>query len=372
MAALAKETLDNLLEPVEVRFNGSNPWDPQIHNPGFYDRVLAGGSLALGQAYMDRWWDCTALDQLFERILRAGLESLVVNKAAMAWAVCRAKLANLQSPRRAHQIGERHYDTGNDLFEAMLDERMIYSCAYWHQAGGLGEAQEAKLDLICRKLHLKPGQRLLDIGCGWGGLAAYAAEHHGVEVVGLTVSKEQAELASQRCKGWPVDIRLLDYRRLGETFDAIVSVGMFEHVGHKNFRTYMQVVHDSLEPGGLFLLHTIGSNTTETCTDPWISQYIFPNSLIPSAGQISDASEGLLVIEDWHSFGPDYDKTLMAWHKKFSAAWHQLEPAYGQRFGRMWNYYLLCSAGAFRARMNQLWQVVLCKGGAPGGYESVR
>lgn len=368
----AKRTLENLLAPLEIQFNGSSLWDLEVHDGRFYDRVLAGGSMALGESYMDRWWDCRCLDQFFDRVLSAELDTKVINRATEAWAIFRAWLSNRQSSASAHKIGEYHYDIGNDLYRAMLDKRMIYSGAYWNNAGDLDQAQESKLELICRKLRLEEGQRLLDIGCGWGGLAVYAAGKYGVEVVGLTVSKEQVDLACQECQAYPVDIRLMDYRGLNEAFDAIVSVGMFEHVGHKNYRTYMEVVNRSLKPGGLFLLHTIGGNNSYTSSDPWIEKYIFPNSLIPSARQITAASEGLFVIEDWHSFGADYDKTLMAWHSNFHRAWPELESNYGERFGRMWRYYLLSCAGSFRARKNQLWQIVFSKQGLPGGYPAIR
>lgn len=371
-AASSKRTLEKLLAPLEVKFNGPNPWDMQIHENRFYDRVLSGGSLALGESYMDGWWDCEAPDKLFHRILSGSLDTKVINRLGEAWSVFRAWLSNRQSVSRAHRIGEHHYDIGNDLYRQMLDRRMIYSCAYWSAADDLDQAQEDKLELICRKLGLREGQRLLDIGCGWGGLAAYAADKYGVDVVGLTVSKAQADLACRMCQLHPVDIRLMDYRSIDETFDAIVSVGMFEHVGHKNYRTYMEVAHRSLKPGGVFLLHTIGSNNSFTNGDPWIEKYIFPDSMLPSARQITKASEGLFVIEDWHSFGADYDKTLMAWHGNFNSAWPELEPNYGERFGRMWSYYLLCCAGSFRARKNQLWQIVLSKGGLPDGYPAIR
>jgi cyclopropane-fatty-acyl-phospholipid synthase len=249
---------------------------------------------------------------------------------------------------------------------------MNYSCAYWDKAMTLEEAQEAKLDLICLKLQMGPGLRLLDIGCGWGGLARYAAEKHGAWVRGITVSRQQADFAHRYCEGLPVEITLQDYRRLQETFDRIVSVGMFEHVGVKNYRTYMQVVHSSLKPGGLFLLHTIAGNTSVHATDPWISRYIFPNSMLPSARQITAAADGLFVLEDWQSLGPHYDRTLMAWHANFVNGWDHIRAAYGERFFRMWTYYLLASAGSFRARSNQLWQIVFSKGGLRGGYHSIR
>jgi len=283
-----------------------------------------------------------------------------------------ARLRNPQSRRRAFIVGEKHYDVGDDLFERMLDPRMIYSCGYWPHAADLAAAQEHKLDLVCRKLGLERGMRVLDIGCGWGGAAQFAAERYGVEVTGITVSKHQAAAAAGRCKGLPVEIRLEDYRRLQGRFDRIWSLGMFEHVGVRNYRTYLRTVRRLLAPDGLFLLHTIGSNVSVRTTDPWIEKYIFPNSMLPSIAQIARAAESLWVVEDWHGFGPFYDRTLLAWYRNFEARWAEIAATYGERFRRMWRFWLLSSAASFRARRNQLWQIVLSPEGVAGGYRAVR
>jgi cyclopropane-fatty-acyl-phospholipid synthase len=367
-----KRLVQKLLDPAGVRIDGQRPFDIRVHNPDFYQRVIAGGSIALGESYMDGWWDCDALDQFFNRIMAARLDQKVRKSKAILWAAIKARLTNPQHRTRAFEIGERHYDIGNDLFTIMLDKRMIYSCAFWQHAETLDAAQEAKLELTCRKLKLEAGMRVLDIGCGWGGFAIYAAEKYGVEVTGVTVSREQVELARRCCKGLPVCIELQDYREIQGVFDRIVSIGMFEHVGVANYRTYMQVVQRCLKSGGLFLLHTIAGNRSVHSTDPWIAKYIFPNSVLPSARQITDAAEGLFVLEDWHSFGPYYDLTLMAWYHNFTENWHRIQNAYNQRFYRMWTYYLLSCAGTFRARRNQLWQIVFSKNGFQGGYPSIR
>jgi cyclopropane-fatty-acyl-phospholipid synthase len=367
-----KATAEQLLSPAGITVNGSSTWDIQVHNDKFYRRVLAEGSLGLGESYMDKWWDCKKLDEFIYRVLGARLDSTVRNNRHLLFEVLMARLFNMQSKNRAFLIGERHYDTGNDLFQCTLDKRMVYSCAYWKDAGSLDEAQEHKLDLICRKLGLKPGMKILDIGCGWGSFAGYAAEKYGAEVVGITVSREQVDLAQTLCKGFPVEIRLQDYRDVNETFDHIVSLGMIEHVGYKNYRTYMQVVHRCLKDEGLFLLHTIGGNRSVRSTDPWINRYIFPDGMLPSIKQIGTAIEGIFVMEDWHNFSADYDRTLMAWYENFSEHRERLQSNYSERFLRMWEYYLLSCAGAFRARSNQLWQIVLSKKGVEGGYRSVR
>jgi cyclopropane-fatty-acyl-phospholipid synthase len=254
----------------------------------------------------------------------------------------------------------------------MLDQRMVYSCGYWKDATTLDEAQEAKLDLICQKLNLRSGMHILDIGSGWGSFAKFAAEKYGVRVTGITVSSEQAEMATEMCKGLPVEFKLMDYRLLSGTFDHIVSIGMFEHVGYKNYPIYMQVVHRCLKDDGLFLLHTIGGNKSEVMIDPWLNKYIFKDAMLPSIQQIGCAIEGVFVMEDWHNFSADYDKTLMAWHDHFVSSWDEIKEDYDEKFYRMWKYYLLMCAGSFRSRKNQLWQIVLSKNGVQGGYESVR
>lgn len=357
-----------------VTINGDAPWDIRILDERAYQLVLTKGSLGFGEAYMDGMWECERLDQLFHRLLSAQVEEKIDNwsQLRLLGEILRHSLFNLQSSRRAFQVGEQHYDIGNDVFEAMLDPTMSYSCAYWHNAAGLRDAQLKKLDMICRKLELKPGERMLEIGCGWGGLARYAAEHYGVEVVGITISKEQQKLARARCEGLPVSIELMDYRDLTEQYDKIVSVGMFEHVGPKNYAVYFDTAYRALKDDGLFLLHTIGNSVTSPKTDAWIDKYIFPNGKLPSAKEIASTLEGRFLIEDWHNFGQDYDHTLMAWWENFDIAWPFLEAKYGKRFYRMWKYYLMSCAGFFRSRQGQLWQLVLSKPERGGVYRSVR
>ena len=368
---MAERHVRELLELAQVEIGGHQPWDIQVHDDRLYRRVLSEGSLGLGESYMDGWWDCASLDAFMYRVLRADLDREVSGRYDLLLGVL-SVVGNLQSKTRAWMVGHQHYDLDNRLYERMLDKRMIYTCGYWQNATSLDQAQEDKLELVCRKLRLKPGDKLLDIGCGWGGLAEYAARNFGVSVVGLTISEEQAKLARERCAGLDVEIRLLDYRDIDERFDHVVSLGMFEHVGWKNYATYMEVVHNCLKDDGLFLLHTIGANRTHFGGDPWIDRYIFPNGELPSLVQIGKAIEGRFVLEDWHNFGADYDKTLMAWHAIVDAAWDELGEKYDERFRRMWRYYLLTCAGSFRARRNQLWQVVLSKSGVRGGYRAPR
>lgn len=366
-----RHRVEGLLAEAGVEIGGQRPQDIRVHDPRWYARVLAQGSLGLGESYMDGWWDANALDVFLLHLMRARLDERVHGFGEIRDAL-RARLFNLQAGRGSYEVGRRHYDLGNDLYHAMLGKRLVYSCGYWAQASDLDAAQEAKLDLICRKLGLRGGQRVLDIGCGWGEALKFAAERYGVSGVGITISAEQAGFARRLCAGLPIEIRLQDYRELDEHFDAVFSVGMFEHVGEKNYRRYFEVARRCLHPEGLFLLHSIGTNVSRHRTDPWIERYIFPNSMLPSERQIAQASEGLFVMEDWHNFGADYDLTLQAWRTNVEAAWDRLDARYDERFRRMWRFYLGGSMASFRCRHAQLWQLVLSPEGVPGGYRAPR
>jgi cyclopropane-fatty-acyl-phospholipid synthase len=361
------------LDKAGITIGGSEPWDIRVNKTRFYLRLLRG-SIGLGTSYEDSDWDCEALDEFFYRFLTSPLATSPIRRIGQLKIDIVNALFNRQSVTRAKIVGKKHYDLGNDLYRAMLDRRMIYSCGYWAEAQNLDEAQEHKLRLICEKLQLKQAERVLDIGCGWGGFAKYAAEHYGVSVIGITISQEQAALAREACKGLPVEIHLADYRdaaRLFGTFDKVVSIGMFEHVGHKNYRAYMHAAAACLKDDGLFLLHSIGRSETTSAADPWIDTYIFPNGIVPGMKQIIDAATPVFTIEDWHNFGPDYDKTLLAWHDNFERAWPELKSSYDERFHRRFRYYLLSCAAAFRARDIPLWQLVLTKK-MLGGYRSIR
>ena len=358
----AERLVRSWLEQADVAIGGSRPWDLQVHDRRLFRRVLLRGSLGVGEAWMERWFDCAALDQMFERLFDAGVGGRVSAWSRLPGAL-RALLFNMQSRARAFQVGQRHYDIGNDLYQAMLGPRMLYSCAWW--SGGakdLEQAQEKKLELIARKLSLQPGMKVLDVGCGWGGAAAWYAQHCAVHVTGITVSKEQLEYARKTWSRLDTEFHLQDYRDIDGHYDAIYSIGMFEHVGLRNYREYMNIVRRCLRPDSMFLLHTIGGNHSVHNAEPWINRYIFPNGMIPSPRQLTAAIERNFVLEDWHNFGPDYDRTLMSWHQNFVAAWPQLAPRYGERFRRMWEYYLLLCAAAFRTRHSNLWQVLLSTG----------
>lgn len=366
-----RSIIEDALAMGDIRIGGSRPWDIQIHDERFYKRVLSEDALGLGESYVEGWWDAERLDEFFARLLRLDLRDVRVSWKRK-WTILQDRLLNRQSKTRAFEVGEKHYDRGNDLFRVMLDRRMTYTCGYWKSAANLDEAQEAKLDLVCRKIGLKPGQKVLDVGCGWGSFMKFAAENYGASAVGVTVSEEQASLGRELCKGLPIEIRLQDYRDLEGQFDHVVSLGMFEHVGPKNYRTFFEKARECLKDDGLLLLHTIGNRFSDTTTDPFTEKYIFPNSVIPSVKQIGEATERLFVMEDWHNFGPDYDRTLMAWNANFESGWEELRPQYGDAFYRLWRYFLLSAAGSFRARKMQLWQIVFSKEGVPGGYVSLR
>lgn len=369
----AERAIRGLLAEAGIHPGGENPWDIRVHNLDFYGRVLAGGSLALGESYMDGWWDCADLAGMFERLTRAGIQKRV-RPASLIFPYVKEQLLNMQTRRRSWKVARQHYDRGNDLYAAMLDPYMQYTSAYWKGADNLADAQRNKLDLICRKLQLRPGMRVLDTGCGFGGFAKYAAERHGVEVYGVTLSQEQAAFGTELCKGLPVTLEVKDYRDVKErNFDRVASIGIMEHVGTKNYRAYLRQMARCLKDDGLMLLHTIGSEITGKVTDRWIAKYIFPNSILPSAAELTRATEQVLVLEDWHNFGASYAKTLLAWNANCEAAWEHL-PAerYDERFRRMWRYYLLTCAGAFASRSIHLWQLVLSKGGVVGGYDAPR
>lgn len=367
----AKQQIQKLLEPVGIQINGHNEWDPKVYNELLYSRILSGGSLALGETYMDGWWDVKALDQFFYKVLSANLQKKIGLSLPLLLQFLKSLVTNPQTPSRSFKVGQQHYDIGNDIYRAMLDKRLTYTCGYWKNAKTLDEAQEAKLDLVCKKIGLKSGDNILDIGCGWGSFLKYAAEKYGIKGTGVTVSKEQMILGQKLCAGLPIELKLEDYRNTQGTFDHIVSLGMFEHVGVKNYHTYMRKVHKLLKDDGFFLLHTMGLNHAPS-NDPWVEKYIFPNSMVPSIAQIGKSIERLFIMEDWHNFGPDYDKTLMAWFHNFDRSWPKLKEKYSEQFYRMWKYYLMIFASNFRVRNIQLWQIVLSKNGVPDGYTSIR
>ncbi|MGO3184364.1 MAG: cyclopropane fatty acyl phospholipid synthase [Aequorivita sp.] len=367
-----KTAIQDLLTTTDVSINGNRPWDIQVKNEKFYKRVLRAGSLGLGESYMEDWWECDRLDELLYRLFKSDLEKKIKSNFKLKWLVLKARVLNRQTKKRAGKSIASHYDIGNKLFKKMLDPLMVYSCGYWKGAENLTQAQENKLELICKKLQLQPGQKVLDIGCGWGGFAYYCAKYYKTKVTGITISKEQYNFAKKRCEGLDVEIRLQDYRDLNEKYDRIVSIGMLEHVGYKNYKPYMNVVNRNLTNDGVCLLHFIGNNKSEYTTDPWINKYIFSEGLVPSMTQISEAMENKLILQDAHNFGPYYDKTLMAWYHNFKNAWPEIQKSYNELFYKMWEFYLCSAAASFRVKRLPLWQLVVTRKDFPSIYQSVR
>jgi len=360
-----KYMIEKILAPIGININGNSPWDIKVKDDRTFPQMLQNKNLGLGESYMEGWWDCQQLDEFIYKILTAGLDTKIKGSFKLLIPTLTAAIFNLQSKMRSNIVAERHYDLDNELFMSFLDPYNQYSCAYFDGTEDLNEAQQKKINLICKKINLSKDDHLLDVGCGWGGLAKYVAEHYGCKVTAVNISERQISYARESCKDVPVQILQCDYRDLHGSFDKIVSIGMFEHVGQKNYKTFMETVHRCLKDNGVFLLQTIGGNESLVQCDPWINKYIFPNGMLPSIAQIGKAIEGLFVMEDLHNLGPHYEKTLMAWHKNFQKAWTKLKSRYDDRFKRMWEYYLLSCAGAFRARCNQLWQIVLTKYGSP-------
>jgi cyclopropane-fatty-acyl-phospholipid synthase len=369
----AKRAVESLFASADIGFDGARPWDIRVHNQRLFRRILGGGSLGFGEAYMDGDWECAALDQLFDRVISARIGDRLGMTLPLAILMLTARLSNRQSVARSTEVADVHYDLPTDIHQATYDKRLTASCAYWKDAETLDQAQENKLELICRKVRLKPGHTVFDIGCGWGSFIGFAAERHGALCTGVTVSKEQVAYVKKRYAGLPVEPLLIDYRAYhGPEVDRVISVGMFEHVGAKNFREYFECARRLLKDDGIFLLHTIWENERHPVIDAWQDKYIFPNGDLPSLGEITSALEGLFVVEDIHNFGADYDRTLMAWNANFQSHRAQMAARHGDRFCRMWEYYLLQNAGAFRCRHISVGQLVLTPHGLRGGYEAVR
>lgn len=375
---LTKKWLEQYLLQAGVHLNGNAICDIKVHNENLYKKIIFEPSLGAGESYVDGWWDCEALDDLFFRICRHELDKKIYNKWHIAFYSLLSSIVNFQTRMRSQEVAAKHYNLGNSFYSDMLGPTMSYTCGYWPKAATLEEAQNAKFDLICRKIRLQRTDRVLDLGCGWGTLAKYMAERYGCEVVAVNISTEQVDYAQMITKELPVSVYLTDYRDAsvynfeGKPFDKIVSVGLCEHVGHKNYRDFMKLMLVNLKEDGLFLLHTIGKNNSLAYIDPWTNKYIFPNGILPSIKLLADAVEDLFVVEELHNFGADYDKTLMSWYHNFHKNWPKHQDQYGERFFRLWSYYLLSCAGAFRGRTLQLWHLLLSPKGVIGGSPTIR
>jgi cyclopropane-fatty-acyl-phospholipid synthase len=367
----SKSEIIELLNKADIQINGSRPADIQVHNEGFYQRFLRDGRLGLGESYVEGWWDCDDLEAFIYKLFLAQdmMRMRTRNPGFILWALL-SKFRPYGSPARSGNIAKAHYSIGNDLYRAMLDRRMVYTCAYWDAgAKDLDQAQEHKLELVCRKLMLKPGMHILDAGCGFGGLAKYAAEHYDVKVTAFTISDAQAALGRELCKGLPVDLHCTDYRKLSGQYDRIAAIGMMEHIGLRYHRIFMKKIKSLLKPDGIFLMHTIGSNHSHF-SSPWLEKYIFPGCFSPSIKHIGQATEELFFMEDWHNIGPNYSRTLLEWYHNFNAAWPTLSHKYGERFYRLWKFYLLSMAPGFKTHAAPVWQIVMTHKGLKEGYQA--
>lgn len=366
----------DLLSRAGVGVDGRQPWDLRVLDDRFYGRVAAQASLGFGDSYVDGWWECPRIDELIHRLLSHDLEAELGTDLGVRLQLLKAKLWNLQAPSRSPAVAA-HYDLGNEFFERVLGKTVMYSCAYWRRAGDLDAAQLAKIELVANKLDVVAGDHVVDLGCGWGALAEHLATTRGCRVTAVTISPAQASYVRRRCAGLPVDVIEADYRDprvvAAGPYDKIACVGMMEHVGRKNYRSFLALCARLVKRDGLCLVHTIGTSVTTDVTDPWIERRIFPGSVLPSVVDVARAAEGQLTLEDWHSLGADYDRTLLAWHDNFAAYAASGELRRGERFERTWRYYLLSFAGCFRTRRTiQLWQMVFSRDGKQGGYASIR
>lgn len=365
-----------------ITINGTNPWDLIVKDDRFYARTAIGGSLGLGDSYAEGLITCEDIGALQQRWIAADTHPpgpRWPRNPAEAWIRLKMLMSNQQNIERSRDVGKFHYDIGNDLYRRMLGPTMAYSCGYWAgikyatDALALDQAQRNKYQIICEKLNLRWGMRVLEIGCGSGGFAAYAAREYGVDIVGVSISKEQIAYAQQAypdlCASGQINLQLMDYRGMydtfGQQFDAAVSIGMFEHVGPANYAVYMKAVRDCLKPHAPFLLHTIVGNGNP---DPFMWYRIFRGGVLPLEAQMAKAAKPYFAIEHVENFGYDYYLTLKAWWNNFVAAWPELEHTYDRRFYRMWEFYLKACAALFEARRIHLQHWLLVPGGTKHGY----
>ncbi len=322
-------------------------------------------SLALGEAYMDGDLEIegdlyNALDHFLGQMGKFSTDESALKKLIFSSTGKKNQEKEVQS----------HYDIGNDFYKLWLDETMSYSCGYFlHEDDSLYQAQVNKVDYILKKLHLSQGMSLLDIGCGWGFLLIEAAKKYGVHGMGITLSREQYEAFNRRIKeqnlGDLLEVALMDYRdlpKMNRTFDRVVSVGMVEHVGRRNYQLFMDCAKKVLKPGGLFLLHFI-SALKEHAGDPWIKKYIFPGGVIPSLREmLSCAAEDDFHTLDAENLRLHYNRTLLCWDKNYREHMDQIREMFDERFVRMWDLYLAACAATFHNGIIDLHQVLFSNG----------
>jgi cyclopropane-fatty-acyl-phospholipid synthase len=349
--------------------DGSEPSTTiRIHDPSFARRFLTNPELAAGEGYMRRWY--TIDDDDLHGLLGLGIRNIAAGTVVSAetlFGPVLKRVNQFNTARLARRNVAHHYDLSATLYDMFLDADKQYSCAYFRtETDTLEAAQQQKKAHIAKKLCLKPSMRVLDIGCGWGGMALTLAEDFGVDVVGITLSEEQHRIARDRVASaglaGHVDIRVQDYREIHEQFDRIVSVGMFEHVGVPNYRAYFAQIHDLLTPEGVALVHTIGRITPPGRTSPFIAKYIFPGGYIPSLSEMARAIEKeRLWITDLEVWRLHYATTLRHWYDRFVGNIDRAEALYGETFCRMWRFYLAAAEQTFRDGRQAVFQAQLAK-----------
>jgi len=352
--------------------NGSAPVVTfRLHDKALYRKLFLNPELALGEAYMDgtlTFEDCTVGDflALFLRNQSSLRTYPIVKVLRRAWRLMRA-FQQYNPAARARRNVAHHYDLGNALYRGFLDEDMQYSCAYFrHPDDSLEQAQINKTRHIAAKLRLADGQRILDIGCGWGGLALALAGLAEVEVTGITLSEEQHAVAEARARALGLADRvhfvLKDYREMDGRFDRIVSVGMFEHVGARHYPEFFAAIDRLLTEDGNLLLHSIGRSSPPSATPPWIRKYIFPGGYIPALSEVFAATEARrLWVTDVEVLRLHYAKTLAHWHQRFMARWDEMAALYDERFCRMWEFYLTLAELEMRKGYSMVFQMQIAR-----------
>ena len=355
-------TVQDFLQQADIRVDGSRPWDIKICHPDFFKCIMQQGLLGLGESYMDGWWECERVDILIYKFLTGRLDEYLPIHLHNILNLFSAKLLSLKPDHVSLTSGNKEHEIGYDIFAVMLDNYMQYSCGLWREGTSLDEAQTAKLQMICEKLQLSPGMRILDLGCGWGGTAEYMARHYGVYVEGITDSTEQQKVAQARCRDLDVTIMLGDFHDcIDDQFDRIISLGTLQNIELRNYQAFFKRIANSLNPDGRCLLQSIGKDQFVNHVGLWINKYIFPRGCLPSEEQIVRSTQPYLHIEDWINLGGDYDKTFMSWEKRINDAWPELKDNYSPRFKRMLDYYLCSCAGFLRAKKLNMWQMVFSR-----------
>lgn len=358
---LSQFAVARIFSIADVAINGTRRWDIRVSDDRFFPSVLFQGSLGLGESYLRGWWTCEDLEELFYRLITGGLER--ISRALPVHMIGRLadRFVNQQTRDKSLRVAERHYNLGNDLFLSFLGAYKNYSCGLYESTQTLDEAQVAKMEKICHELDLRPGDRLLDVGGGWGEFARFAATRHGCHVTSINIADEQIAYATEYCGDAPVEIRKCDYREISGRYNKIAVIAMLTHVGYKNYRLFMEVMSRCLEPNGLILIETVGGHVSQTNCEPWTDKYIFPGGMIPSLEQLDRSVEGLFHRTRISEFGLSYVRTLRSWHQNLLAAWPTLRHRYDDSTRLMFEYFFLSCAGAFRARDLVYWHVLLSK-----------